>query len=441
MLNRFILFLTTDLWNFRLDELTGMRKLGYRVLRIFSLSVAGFQKDLCTLRASSLTYYTLMSIVPILALAFSIARGFNLHEPLKEELLVKFPENREVLSEIIMYADRLVNETRGGLLAGIGFAVLIWSAISLIESMEAALNHIWEVEKMRSWRRIVGEYLALFLIAPILFVVSSSTVVIVGNYLEDLFKLFPLSSFFIALLHFGANLVAYAFFSFFFTFLYYFLPNTKVRASTAFLGGSLTGIFYLIAQWGYVYFQIGASRFGAIYGSLAALPLFLVWVQVSWFIFLFGAEVCCSFQTLDQHEFGTSFKNASPKLKKILSLWLLQVTVNRFQDAFTSMKQHAIIQQCRIPAAIAIPLLDGLVDCGLLAEIKTVETSYLPGRPIENLRISDALEALDAKGISDMPFICSKELVLFAKTLSSFDELIEKSHKNQLLSSLNQKMK
>lgn len=439
MIDRLISFLNSDLWNFRLDEVVGWKKHWYKALRIISLSVSGFQKDCCTLRASSLTYYTLMSIVPILALAFSIARGFNFHENLKAELLIKFQENKQALSEIIIYADRLVNETRGGLLAGIGIAVLIWSAISLIGSMEAALNHIWEVEKMRSWRRIVGEYLALLLIAPILFVVSSSTAVIVENYLEDLFKLLPLSSFFIALLHFTAKLITYAFFSFFFTFLYYFLPNTKVNASSAFLGGSLAGVCYMIAQWGYFYFQIGASRFGAIYGSLAALPLFLVWVQVSWFIFLFGAEVCCSYQTLDHHEFGSTLKKASPKFKKMLCLWILQAAVDRFQETFKPMPLNLIIKKCRIPAAIALPLLEDLVECGLLTQIKTDEICYLPGRPLENLRIFDAIEALESKGISDMPFIHSKELAQFEKALRSFAELIEKSHENQLISSLKQK--
>ncbi len=186
MWDRLLSFWGSDLWNFRLDELSGLRKHGYKALRVIALSISGFQKDCCTLRASSLTYYTLMSIVPILALAFSIARGFNLHEVLRQELLERFQENKAALTEMIVYADRIVNETRGGLLAGIGVVVLIWSAISLIGSMEAALNHIWEVEKMRSWRRIIGEYLALLLIAPILFVVSNSAGVFVATYLEDL---------------------------------------------------------------------------------------------------------------------------------------------------------------------------------------------------------------------------------------------------------------
>ncbi len=125
----------------------------------------------------------------------------------------------------------------------------------------------------------------------------------------------------------------------------------------------------------------------------------------------------------------------------MLSLWILQITVDHFQETFKPLEFHEILQKCRIPASIAMPLVDDLVDCGLLTEIKNDETTYLPGRPLENLRIFDALEAIDSKGISDMPFIRSKELAQFEKALRTFAELIEKSPENQLLSTLKPKKK
>ena len=437
MWKKLVLFWSSDLWNFRLDELTGWKRLWYKTLRLISLSVSGFCKDDCSIRASSLTYYTLMSIVPILALSFSIAKAFNLHEPLKEELLVKFHENKEAITEMIFFADRLVNETRGGLLAGIGIIVLIWSALSLIESMESAVNHIWDMNKMRSWRRLISEYISLLLVAPILFIFSSTTVVIVATHIEHLFQNLPLGNFLISFLHIFATLIPYASFSLFFSFLYYVLPNVKVKFYSAFIGGVVAGIFYLLAQWGYIYFQIGVSHYGAVYGSLAALPLFLIWVQVSWFIFLFGAEVSCSYQSLDAHEFGASLEKASPRFKKILSLWLLQFIMNHFQETLQPTSLFSIRQQCRIPLSIATPLLQELVFCNLL--IKAKDSTYLPSRPLENLRISDALEAIESKGESDMPFIHSKELIHFERALRSFAELIKKSPENQLLSALKPK--
>jgi membrane protein len=234
---KLILFWDAELWNFRLDEIRGWRKRWYQSLRILSLSLSGFYRDNCTLRASSLTYYSIMSIVPVLALAFSIARGFDLQEPLKVQLLDNFHDHKDALTEIILFANRLIEETKGGVLAGIGIAVLLWSGISLIGSMEAAMNHIWNVDQMRSWRRILSEYLALLLIAPILFVVASSTVVLIASYLEHLFKLVPGASFFLSFFHFSIQLVPYVLFWLFFTFLYYFLPNTKVKMTSALLGG------------------------------------------------------------------------------------------------------------------------------------------------------------------------------------------------------------
>lgn len=436
MWTKLALFWNTELWSFRLEDIPGRLKYWYKALRVLSYSVTRFYKDGCALRASSLTYYTLMSIVPALALAFSIARGFNLQEPLKEQLLHNFEEHKAALSEIIFFADRLIEETRGGIVAGFGIVVLIWSAVSLIGSMEAAVNHIWRVPKMRSWRRIVGEYVALLLIAPILFVLSNSLAVFVSSYLEQLFQRLPLATALVAFFHISAHLLSYALFWIFFSFLYYFLPNTDIKLPAAFLGGIVAGTLYLFAQWAYFFFQIGVSSYGAIYGSFAALPLFLIWVQLSWFIFLFGAEVGYAYQSLEVHEFEDELEKASPKFKKMLSLWMLQIIVQRFEKNFEPMSQALLIKKCRLPSAVAIPLLNKLVLCGLLTEVKSDEIAYLPGRPIEQLRIFDALQAIENHGLSELPFIHSRELIRLEKIFHFFTEKIEESPENRLLKDL-----
>ena len=441
MWERLILFWNAELWDFRLEEVRGWRKSWYQALRVLSLSLSSFYKDNCTLRASSLTYYTIMSIVPILALAFSIARGFDLQETLKVQLLENFHDHKDALTEIILFANRLIEETRGGVLAGIGIAVLLWSGISLIGSMEAAMNHIWNVDQMRSWRRVLSEYLALLLIAPVLFVIASSTVVLIATYLEHLFKMVPGASFFLSFFHFSIQLVPYVLFWLFFSFLYYFLPNTRVKVSSAVIGGVISGTLYLVAQLAYIYFQIGVSKYGAVYGSFAALPLFLVWVQLSWFIFLFGAEVSYAYQSIHMHEFEFTLKNASPKFKKMLKLWMLQVVVRRFQENYESTSVYVILKHCKIPTGIALPLINELVLCGLLKEMKAEDMMYMPGRPIEDLRISDAIETMDSFGISDMPFIHSKELAQFEKALRHFTHLIEKSSENELLTAIKHRVK
>lgn len=435
MLSRWSSFLTEGLWNFRLDEIKGARKWFYRWLRIAVLSIRGFFADKCTLRASSLTYYLLMSIVPLFTIVFAIARGFGYHDYLRNELLEKFQDQQTALFEIISFAEKLLEQTRGGVITGIGVVILFWSAVQLLKSIEDALNHIWDIHTKRSWRHLLSEYFSLLFVAPLFFIVSNSATVFIIRYVEGWIYLLPINPGSISLLSFLIHLFPYCLFWILFSFLYYFLPNVKVRASSAFVGGFVAGTLYLIVQWGYIYFQIGVNRFGAIYGSFAALPLFLIWLQISWFLLLFGAEVSHAYQTLQDHEFEPAAKNVSPSFRKIISLWILQLAVKRFCERRLPLTVGWLVGTCKIPAALAHPVLEQLCAAGLLIEVKGSEQAFLPGQPTENLRISDVLKVLDTKGVTaaELPFLRSKELEAFEKVFRSFADLVEQSSENKLL--------
>ncbi|MES2272652.1 MAG: YhjD/YihY/BrkB family envelope integrity protein, partial [Chlamydiota bacterium] len=195
-------------------------------------------------------------------------------------------------------------------------------------------------------------------------------------------------------------------------------------------GGLFAGCLYVILQWGYIYFQIGVNRFGAIYGSMAALPLFLIWLQLSWFLLLFGAEISHAHQTLADHEFEESASQVSFSFKRIVSLWIVHLTVNRFLKREAPLSLELLTKFYQLPRALVIPLLKELVDCHLLVEVKG---GYIPGRPIEELRISDVFDALESRGISDFPFIHSRQLAPFADLMDQFREQIEKSPLNILV--------
>ena len=243
MWTRWTQFWTEGLWDFRLEDILGWRRVFYRWLRIISLSVRGFITDRCIMRASSLTYYTLMSIVPMLTIFFAIARGFGVQEVLRETLIEKFQDQKIAILEIITFAEKLLDETRGGLIAGIGAVLLFWTAIQLLSSIEEALNHIWDIHKIRSFRRMFSEYFSWLFIAPLLFVLSNSAAVLALRHAKQwIGHLQPL--------FFLVQLTPYALFWFLFSFVYYFLPNTKVRFASAFIGGMVAGTLYFIAQWG-----------------------------------------------------------------------------------------------------------------------------------------------------------------------------------------------
>ena len=417
MWKRWTLFWGEDLWNFPLAETTGWKKRLYRWLRIFALAFRGFYNDRCAIRASSLTFYTLMSIVPILALSFAVARGFGVAEYLRTQLLTRFQEQETALSEMIQFAERLLEQTKGGIIAGIGFLLLFWSSLRLMANIEDALNNIWDVHQMRSSQDLERVCFHCLDRTP-LFVLSNSAVVFAANYLAQW-------------IHFSVHLILiqllpYCLFWLFFSFLYYYLPNIKVRPASAFTGGIIAGTLYLFLQWGYILFQLHASSYGAVYGSFAALPLFLIWLQLSWFLLLFGAEISYAHQTLETHEYEPAVEKISLGLKKTVSLWILQLCAERFRKENRSTTLSWLVHVACLPAALAKPIIHELAEAGLLIETK--EFAYIPGRP--QIRISDAIQALEEKGTNDLPFLRSKELERFEKTLHRFKELVEQSELN-----------
>lgn len=418
-----------ELWNFPLSKEKGWRRFKFKWLRIAYLSMRGFLQDRCASQASSLTYYTLMSIVPVIAMFFAIARGFGYHETLRQTLLQRFQDQSAALVEIFNYADKFLEQARGGVIAGIGLIILFWSVALLLSNLESILNHIWGV-KMRAWRRIFSDYFALMLIAPVLFVLASGIAVFVVGHLEIGIIALHFPTWAESILLFLVNLLPYCLFWIFFTFIYLFMPNAKVHFSSAMIGGLFAGCLYVAVQWGYIYFQVGVSRLGAIYGSMAALPLFLIWVQLSWFLLLYGAEISYAYQTLEDHEFEAKASRISVRFKRMMSLWIVHLAIVRFLKRESPLTREILIKKYQIPIALAAPLLLELVQCGLLAEL---QGGYIPGRPVDELRISDVLEALEARGARDFPFIESKYLAPFERALEGFRAQIESSPENKLL--------
>lgn len=436
MIQKWLHYLDYDLWNFHLNSKEGFERFWLKWLRILFLSVRGFFQDQCTLRASSLTYYTLISIVPVLAMTLAVAGGFGFGEALRNEIFSYFQDQKEAVVQIVQFADQLIEETRGGVIAGFGFLILFWSVSALLNNMEISLNHIWNVKRMRSWRRIVSDYLALMLIAPFLFLLSSSTTVFVVTQLESLVRSLPFAPFFISSLSFLLHLLPYALFWILFTFIFIFMPNTRVRFRSAFVGGAVTGTLYLIVQWGYIFFQVGVSRHGAIYGSFAALPLFLIWIQLSWFIVLFGAEISYAHQTLEYHEFGEAAERMSYSLRRLLGLWVVYLVVQHYVRGKGPLTHEALVKRHQIPHRALNRILQELIESRILVEVRgdKDDLAYVPAKSPDELRVSDVCEALDSRGgTRDWPWIESKAWKHLEATLEQFQRTLQQAPENKRL--------
>ena len=439
LISNLISFIRTDIWLIRLEDLPFGRSFLIRQLRTIILAIRGYDEDRCLLRASSLTFFTLLSIVPIVAVFFGIAKGFGFERLLEKQLLERFPGQEEVLNQIINFANSLLEQTRGGLIAGIGLLVLFWSVLKVLGHIEAAFNDIWEIKESRSWGRKFSDYLAIMLISPIFILMSGSLTVFIKTQLTLITQKVSFLGILSPLVHFSFELMPYVLVWILFTILYIIMPNTRVSLKAGFLGGVVAGTLYQIAQWAYISFQISTAKFNAIYGSLAALPLFLMYLQISWWIVLFGAELSFANQNVDTYEFEPDSLKVSPGYKKLLTLQIFHLLIQNFENGAPPPIDSQISKRLHMPIRLVHDILSNLVESGLVSEIKTKsekEFAYQPACDINQLTIQSVLEALDHKGIESIPVAKTDGYQALSEALKNFSEAMEKSPANKLLKNI-----
>lgn len=278
-----------------------------RLLKIFTLSTKAFIKDNGALRASALTLYSLLSIVPVIAMLFGIAKGFGFESLLEQRLLEQAPEQNQLIEKFFDIAKHLLASTKGGIVAGVGVAILFWTVLKVISNIEESFNHIWRVAKPRTLARKLNDYLSVMLLAPLLMIAASSISIYVQTQLTSLINAIAIPGTIIALklLSYLPILILWGLFSF----VFIFMPNTTVSYRSGLFAGIISGTIYYIVQSLYVSLQIGVTSYNAIYGSFAALPLFLVWLQITWIIVLIGSEISFFHQNLALYQFNQHIKN------------------------------------------------------------------------------------------------------------------------------------
>jgi len=423
-------FLSTGIWRIRASELRGIPSFLVRQLRIILLAARGFNDDRCQLRASALTFYSLLSVVPLIAMAFGVTKGFGLEQRLEKQLLKVLPDQQEVVSRIVEFARSFLENTEGGLIAGVGVAVLFWSVLKLMGNIEKSFNDIWGVRKGRSLGRRFADYLSIMLIAPLLFVMASSVTVLITsqvNVLTDRVTLLRSAGpFLMGLL----KLLPYCVIWILFTLLYVLMPNTSVKVKSGLLGGILAGTLYQLVQWVYIKFQVGVSTHGAIYGSFAALPLFLIWLQMSWLVVLLGAEISFAEQHVDTYEFEPDCNKVSNNLKRLLALRITQLCVRNFLAKREPWTAEQISDSLGVPIRLVRQTLSELTESRVLSEVRTEDektAAYQPARAVDSLTVREVINLLDQNGLDTIPYGESPEWEKLAERLSLFNETIKTS--------------
>lgn len=418
-------FLNHQIWQIRLDKLDKRQGFLYKQLRIFTLAIKGFNEDNCMLKSTALTYYTLFSIVPIIALAFAIAKGFGYQEVMQQQLLQNFQDQKDVLLQAFVYADKMLNSAKGGVIAGVGVVLLLWSVMSLLGNIENTFNEIWEIKRDRTWTRKITDYLSIMLIAPVFLIISGGLTVGlqsgISSFLPDTFIVSSLT--FVLLKLFAFSLIWGMF-----IFLYMALPNTKVNFKGAAMGAFVAALLFELLEWAYVSSQVGVARFNTIYGSFAALPLFLIWVQYSWFVVMFGAELVFANQNVDHYELENEIVNISDRYKRVIALAIANHVVKNFHEGKEPLTAMQIASQLDLPVRLARNVIFDFTETGIFNEVRMPndkETAYQPGITDSKLTVNYIIDKLDEKGINSLPIENPSELTKLNALTNQMQKMLD----------------
>jgi membrane protein len=434
-----IQFLKTDIWRLQADKLHPRRSFWITQLRICILAVRRFVDDRCDLRASALTFYSLLSIVPVVAMVFAVAKGFGFEKILSERLLENMQGQEAAAERIIGFAQSLLENTKGGAIAGVGIVILFWTIIKLLGNIEASFNDIWGVKRPRAMGRKFADYLSVMMICPVLLILASSVTVLVTTQVTDMVERLSFLGYLGDVIILLLKLLPYGLIWLVFTFMYVFMPNTKVEIKSALWGGILAGTIYQLVQLAYITFQIGVAKYGAIYGSFAALPLFLVWLQLSWLIVLFGAEVSFAHQNVATYEFEDDCLKVSHFFKRMTALLVTHICVRRFLNMEKPFTVEEIARELEAPIRLVRSVIFELTEARLLSEVcleNRDDVAYQPGCDIDLLTIASVIGRLDQQGIDTVPIAESMNLKKVREAVKRFRDMNAQSPANLKLREL-----
>ncbi|MGK2904835.1 MAG: YhjD/YihY/BrkB family envelope integrity protein [Desulfuromonadales bacterium] len=388
-------FLQHGLWELDAADKRWWRRFLLNQGQILILVVRGFFADGCMLRASALTFTSLLSLVPLLALMFAVLKGFGVQNELEPLLLKQLAVGGgAAVTKIVEY----INNTNVTRLGTIGLIFLIISVLTLLSNIEQSFNSIWGVKETRSLRRRFTDYFSVVTIGPLFLVVAISMTstlksqglvqsllgyAYVGELLLALFKVLP---FMVMWLVFAG--------------LYLFMPNVKVSPRAALIGGIFGGTLWQFSQWGYLNFQVGVARYNAIYGTMSVLPILMVWIYLSWMIVLLGLEMTYATQnlrTLRQDIRGARVNFAS---YEFITLSVLLHIGRRFYRGQSALGHEELASQLDAPSRLLRAILEELVRLGFIVETaqNSDNVGYQPAQALDAVKLHDVVRGLALDG-------------------------------------------
>lgn len=387
------------LWDPRVEELSPALSLSVRTVRFVYAILRDVLTTTLTLRAMGLVYITIMSIVPMLALAFSALKGFGIHRSRIEPALRNFLEplgdkGAELTDQLIGFVDNI----QGGLLAGAGLVLLFYTTVSMIKKIEDSLNHVWRVDNARSFFQRFGEYLSIVLVGPLLMVTALGLIASATSttLVDRLLQIEPFGSTAVLI----GKLSPFLLVSLGFALAYWFIPNTKVKFRAAFIGGLTGGILWATSGKLFAAFVANSTRNVDIYASFAVIIIALIWLYISWLILLIGAQASFYFQNPEYTRVGYRNLRVGNELVEQMALSLMLLVADRFRDSREALTTNEIAEQIGVPGLLLTEVRERLTSAGLLATDK--HNHLMPARDPAGITLHDVFEAIRGAHDSDI---------------------------------------
>lgn len=386
------------LWEPDLATLPTWRRRLFAALRIAYAVVRDVAEGQLTLRAMSLVYTTLLSLVPLLAVSFSVLKAFGVHnqiEPLLLNLLAPLGDKGlEITNRIIEFVENI----KAGLLGSVGLAFLFYTVISLVQKIERTFNFTWHVNQHRPFTQRFSDYLSVILIGPVLVFAAMGLTASVAS--SDLFRQLTDIAILGTVLEAAGRLIPYLLIIAAFTFVYVFVPNTKVRIVSALVGAAIAGALWETAGWLFASFVVNSAKYTAIYSAFATLIMFMIWLYLSWLILLVGAAIAFYHQHPEYARLELRQIRLSNRSREKLALEVMTQVGKRYYEQKPQWSAERMAQQLDMPTEIVEEMLEMLADAGLLTRTIEDPTTYVPGRPLEAVPLSELLEVVRREGSS-----------------------------------------
>lgn len=413
-------FIQYDLWRQpHIAIHTPKKRIWYRVLQTVIIVARSFKDKALNVRANSLSFTLLFAFIPMTALVFAIGRGFGFEETIREQLAISFLVEANVIPTIMELVERYLETARDGLFLGIGLIILLWSVYAFFNNLEQSFNTIWNVKQTRSFGRRLTNYIMVLLLVPILMVLTSGISIVLNSstiFTPDVLRWLPW-------------LVASAVF----TWILIAIPNTKVTIGSAIIPGIFVGILFQVFQRLGVYLVVLFTRMSVVWGAFSAIPLVLIWLHITCWLLLIGAELAFAIQNNEMFAYERDINNMSRRYKDYVMLYLLSTIIKRFENGEVPETMQEMATNNQLPTRLVGQLLSRLEETGIVHRVQTeqeTDSAFVPALDTKQITVEMVIGRISAQGTEEFLQHTPQEMQAFWQR---YQQMIDANHSDDIL--------